>query len=362
MANSRESSETIRVQPTRQQSQWPQITLYLLTAAILILCVTILQPLFAAIVGAIALAVALEIPYNWLGTKIESPNARAALALLIVILAIIIPCFFLAQEIIQQAILIVNAIRHDASHVRSLDFIANHPALADRIQSLTDSIDPDDTIKAVAAFLGRRLVWLLGHSVIVITQLVFLLFILFFLFRDRDAALAFARSLLPLRDDEADELLARISDTIKATALGRVAIATLQGILAGLAYWVLGVPGIILWAFTTAAFAMIPGVGAVLVWAPIALYLGFSGHWGKAAILAIWGGGIVSLIDNILYPILVGTRIRAHTVTVFLSLLGGIALFGVTGIVLGPVIFTVASTLLDIWRARTAPPPPTLSS
>ena len=342
------------MQPTRQAPPWSQITLFLLTGGTLLVCAFILQPLFSAIVGAVVLAVALQTPYDWLATKVKNRSACAALALVIVILAIIIPCFFLAQEIVQQAIHTVNALRHDAYHTQSLSFIANHPALAERIQSFTDSIDPDDTIKATAAFLGRRLFWLLGHSVIVITQLVFMLFILFFLFRDRVIALNFVRSLLPLRDDETTHLLERVDDTIKATALGRLTIALIQGILAGLGYWVLGVPGIILWAFTTCAFAMIPGVGAILVWAPIAIYLGLSGHWGKAALLAIWGGVIVSTIDNILYPIFVGTRLRAHTVTILLSIVGGVAAFGVTGIVIGPVAFTVAATLLDIWRARTS--------
>jgi predicted PurR-regulated permease PerM len=342
------------VQETRQS--WNQIVLFLLTAAILILCAFILQPLFAAIVGAVVLAVALQAPYDWLATKVRNRNACAALALVIVILSIILPSFFLAQEIVQQAIHAVAALRHDAGPRHVTDFIANHPALADRLQSLTESLDIDDTIKATAAFLGRQLFWLLGHSIVVITQLVFLLFILFFLFRDRALALSFARSLLPLRDDEATELLTRVDDTIKATALGRLAIAAIQGVLAGLAYWVLGVPGIMLWAFTTCAFAMIPAVGAVFVWAPIAVFLGLSGHWGKAALLAIWGGGIVSLIDNILYPIFVGARLRAHTVTVLLSIIGGVSLFGVTGIILGPVSFTVAATLLDIWRARSSEP------
>nr|WP_218892136.1 AI-2E family transporter [Granulicella arctica] len=326
--------------------------MFLLTGGTLLVCAFILQPLFSAIVGAVVLAVALQTPYDWLATKVKNRSACAALALVIVILAIIIPCFFLAQEIVQQAIVAVHALRQDATHDRFFALLAQHPALTDRVQSITDSLDVDDTIKATAAFLGRRLFWLLGHSVVVITQLVFLLFILFFLFRDREITLNFVRSLLPLRDDEATELLERVDDTIKATALGRLTIAAIQGILAGLGYWVLGVPGIILWAFTTCAFAMIPGVGAVLVWAPIAVYLGLSGHWGKAALLAVWGGVIVSTIDNILYPILVGSHLRAHTVTVLLSIIGGVAVFGITGIIIGPVSFTVAATLLDIWRAR----------
>ena len=96
------------------------------------------------------------------------------------------------------------------------------------------------------------------------------------------------------------------------------------------------------------------GLGVwTLVWAPIAVYLGLSGHWGKAALLALWGGVIVSTIDNILYPLLVGSRLRSHPVAILLSIIGGVALFGIPGIILGPVTFTVATTLLEIWRART---------
>ena len=101
---------------------------------------------------------------------------------------------------------------------------------------------------------------------------------------------------------------------------------------------------------------MIPAFGAFLVWGPIAIYLGISGHWGKALLLTVWGGVIVSTIDNFLYPILVGTRLRSHTAIILISILGGIALFGITGVILGPVIFTIAATLLDFWRARTSPP------
>jgi predicted PurR-regulated permease PerM len=103
------------------------------------------------------------------------------------------------------------------------------------------------------------------------------------------------------------------------------------------------------------AFAMIPAFGAFLVWGPIAIYLGLNGHWGKAALLGIWGGVIVSTIDNILYPILIGSRLRAHTAAILISILGGIAIFGVTGIILGPVLFTIAETLLEFWRTRTTP-------
>jgi predicted PurR-regulated permease PerM len=222
---------------------------------------------------------------------------------------------------------------------------------------LTSSIDINNAARSTAAYLGGNLAGFLGNSIRVITQLVVLLFLLFFLFRDRTFALTSLRAILPLRDDETDELLERIGDTILATALGRLTIAVVQGLLAGLAFWVLGVPGVILWAFTLTACAMVPAFGSFLVWGPVAIYLGLSGHWGKAALLGIWGAVIVSTIDNILYPILVGSHMRAHTATILLSILGGIAFFGPVGIVLGPVLFTIAATLLDIWHARASQQP-----
>jgi predicted PurR-regulated permease PerM len=335
-----------------QETPWQQTTKFLLTLGVLIVCALILFPFFSALVGAIVLAVVTQRPYDWLATKVKHPSTCAALALILVILSVIIPSFFLAQDLGRQAVSAVNSLREDSSQQKIADFLGHHPAIADQVQAYTDSFDISNTARTIAAYLGRNIAGFLGDSARIITQLVVMLVILFFLFRDRALALQFLRSLLPLREEEITQLLTRLDDTIYATALGRLVIAGIQGLLAGLAYWLLGVPGVILWAFTTAVMAMIPGFGAVLVWAPIALYLGFTGHWGKAAILALWGGVIVSTIDNILYPTLVGTRLRAHTVIILISILGGIALFGIAGIILGPVTFSVAGTLLDFWRTR----------
>lgn len=345
------------MQESREATPWRQITLFLLTLGILILCALLLQPFFSGIVGAIVLAVVTRRPYDWLSSKIKNRSLCATIALLFIILAIIIPTFFLAQELGKQAFATVNAFRAGAHQEKVTNFIANRPALAARIEDFTSSIDVNNVARGAATYLGGNLAGFLGNSVRIITQLVVMIFLLFFLLRDRALALASLRSLLPLQDRETTELLERIGDTILATALGRLTIAAVQGVLAGLAFWVLGVPGVILWAFTLAACAMIPAFGSYLVWGPVAIYLGLTGHWGKAALLAIWGGLIVSTIDNILYPILVGSHMRAHTATILLAILGGIALFGPLGIVLGPVLFTIATTLLDIWHSRATPQP-----
>jgi predicted PurR-regulated permease PerM len=345
------------MQDSRQAIPWKEITLFLITLGVLIPCALLLQPFFSAIVGAIVLAVVTERPYDWLASKIKSRSLCAAVALILIVLAVIIPTFFLAQKLGEQALATVNAFRNGAHQDKISGFIANRPALASRIEDFANSIDVNNVARSAAAYVGGNLAGLLGHSIRIVTQLVVMLFLLFFLLRDRALAVASLRSLLPLHEDESTELLDRVGNTILATALGRLTIAAVQGVLAGLAFWVLGVPGIILWAFTLTACAMIPAVGSFLVWGPVAIYLGLTGHWGKAALLGLWGAVIVSTIDNILYPILVGSHLRAHTATILLSILGGIAVFGPIGIVLGPVLFTLASTLLDIWHNRTISQP-----
>ena len=338
------------MQDSRDAKPWKQITLFLLTLGVFLLCALLLHPFFSAIIGAVILAVITQHPYNWLAARVRNRNLCATIALILVILAVIIPGFFLAQRLGQQAFSAVNALRSGATQGRISDYIGNRPALAAQIESFSASIDANSAARNTAAYVGSKFAVILGGSIQLITELVVMLFLLFFLFRDRALALAALRSLLPLREPETTELLDRIGNTIFATALGRLTIALVQGVLAGLAFWVLGVPNIILWAFTLTAFAMIPAFGAFLVWGPIAIYLGLSGHWGKAALLIVWGGLVVSTIDNILYPILIGSHIRAHIAVILLSILGGIALFGPLGIVLGPVIFTIGSTLLQFWH------------
>jgi predicted PurR-regulated permease PerM len=131
-------------------------------------------------------------------------------------------------------------------------------------------------------------------------------------------------------------------------------VALVQGLLGGLMFWLVGLPAALLWGAAMALLAMVPVLGAFLVWAPAALFLALTGRWGQAVILLVWGVGVVSLIDNLLYPILVGRRLRLHTLPVFIAIVGGILLFGSAGMILGPVALAVTVAFVEIWRRRTA--------
>lgn len=126
----------------------------------------------------------------------------------------------------------------------------------------------------------------------------------------------------------------------------------MQGVLGGLMFWVLGLPSPLLWGTVMALLAVLPVLGAAIVWVPAALYLLLEGSPEKALILAAWGGIFVALIDNVLYPIIIKNRLRLHTVPVFIAVIGGLVAFGAAGVVLGPVVLAITVALADVWRQR----------
>jgi predicted PurR-regulated permease PerM len=128
-------------------------------------------------------------------------------------------------------------------------------------------------------------------------------------------------------------------------------------LLGGLMFWWLGLQAAFLWGLVMALLAVVPVLGAFVVWIPAALFLALEGSWGKALILTLWGLLVVGTVDNLLRPVLVGNRLKLHTVLAFLSVVGGLLVFGASGLILGPVLLTVTMVLLEVWSVRVAKAP-----
>jgi predicted PurR-regulated permease PerM len=111
-------------------------------------------------------------------------------------------------------------------------------------------------------------------------------------------------------------------------------------------------PNPLLWGLVMGLMAVIPVLGTFVIWVPVAVFLALEGSWAKAVILAAWGTIVVSAIDNLLHPVLVGDRLRLHTIPAFISIVGGVILFGASGLILGPLVVTVTVFVLEIWRVR----------
>src|SRR5665647_1870889 len=117
-------------------------------------------------------------------------------------------------------------------------------------------------------------------------------------------------------------------------------------------FWWLDLPAPVLWGTVMAVLAVVPVLGAFIIWIPAAIFLFLQGSEGKALLLTLWGAIVVGGIDNLLYPMLVGSRLKIHTVLAFVSLVGGLIVFGTSGLILGPVLFTVTRILLEIWSSQ----------
>jgi len=333
---------------------WRSITLFLLTIGVLAVCLLMLRPFLPAIVGAIVLATVTNRPYNWLLEKIKHPTSAASIATFTVTLSIILPTLFLAQVIGQYAMSAANMLQDGTLQRGVSEFLDRYPQVASSLRHSSELFTLSQAAEKVAEFLTTHFVAVLGNSVAALTQTVIMLFFLFFLYRDKRFALQFLDKLLPLPRSETQRIVLRIDETIRATFLGNFVVAAIQGLFAGVVFLVLGVTDAAVLGVLVAVTAIIPYLGAYVVWLPIAIYLGLTEHWIKMAILLAVGTLVISALDNFLYPIFVGAQLRQHPISVLLSLLGGIWLFGVSGLILGPVLFSIAETLLTIWNRRVA--------
>ncbi len=332
---------------------WKTAALFLVTLCLLGICGLILYPFLAGITGAVVLAVVTRRPHQWWRQKIRNRTAAALTSLLLVTISIIAPVLLLVNYLAQHAA--SGAARlQDGWAQHTLDALLDRfPQLASAIEHSSELMTLGEAAQKVTDFLTSHLGAVLSNSLGAVSQVVIMLFLLFFLYRDEEVTVGFLYRLMPLTEAETDVLVERLGDTIRATVLGRLFVALVQGIVAGTVFALLGVHAAVILGLLTATVGLVPPFGAYVVWLPVAAWFAITGHWVKMAILLAVGSLLISTLDNFLYPALVGTRLRQHTAAVFLSLLGGIWLFGLPGLVLGPLVFSATEALLSIWRSRT---------
>jgi predicted PurR-regulated permease PerM len=307
------------------------------------------RPYLGVLVWAITLAVVTQPLHRLVRRHVRREGLAAGLSVTVVALVIVLPVLFVGHHLYREASKHVDEVKGQIESGELRAKLERHPRLAPLVRYVEGQGSP---AAQGTKSLGERVTRALSLTGRGLMEAGITLFALFFLFRDREAAVRLARSLLPLSGPEARRMLRRVGDTVWATIYGTVLVGLLQGVLGGLMFWWLGLPAPLVWGFVMAILAIIPVLGAFLVWGPAAIALAAGGDVGKALILAAWGLLVVGLADNLVYPVLVGKRMHLHTLPVFISLLGGLALVGACGIVVGPVVLTAALELRRIWRRR----------
>lgn len=346
-----------RVHPhsdTPQIASWPwrNIALFLVTTGTLVLCVRMGEPFLPAIVAAIVLAVISHRPFTLLHKRIRNRTAAAAIATTVVTACVIAPLLLVGQVIAQYITRVLDLLQNGslaAGLKHSMDRLSQ---LSPLFHSGSKLLTLAHAAERAAEFVAINIVSILSNSFATATQLVLTLFILFFLYRDERIAKDYVERLMPMSRGESRQLMSRIGDTIRATFLGNFLVAAIQGLASGIMFAALRVSDAAVLGVLVAIAAIVPYFGAYVVWLPVGIYLAVSGHWISAVVVLAVGSIVVSSLDNLLYPMFVGGRLRQHPVTVLVSLLGGVWMFGVSGLIVGPVLFSVAESLIAIWRLR----------
>lgn len=321
----------------------------------------IVSPFIGAITWALILAILVYPIYAWL---LRLLRGRATLAAVIVIVSItflvIAPGIEAAWFLSDEAIELVQLVRTLLSEEGLKEWAAK--PWVQQLQSwwsmlsfrLMDyKINWKEALvqgaQASSSFLVGQVRGIAQNVLVFALNFVIALFTLFFLLRDGAEILQRLQRLLPMDREHQERLLKNVVDAVVAVVHGSLVVATVQGLLAGLAYWAAGVPFSLLWGVVTAFVSLLPVGGSALVSIPAALYLFLQGETVRAVILLVWCLGFVGMVDNILKPLLIGNRLGLPVLFLFFGILGGLSLFGAVGIILGPALFALLRALLDLY-------------
>ncbi len=266
---------------------------------------------------------------------------------LVLIVPVLIVLLFAGREAVEITVRIRNLISGGGVvvPVSMADAIRHH--LPQSLQEL-DFMGPlQQGMERVASYLAGSLASMLKNLFSFLVNLFILLFALFFMFRDGESILRALRHLIPFEKNIQDEMLMESRDLIFASVAVALLIAAIQGVLGGTAFALTRLPAPVFMGVLIGFFSIVPVVGSALIWAPAALWLGLNGSWGKAALVVIICAGVAGLADNLVRPLLLRNRTRLNDLLLFISILGGLQVFGLLGLVAGP---TIVAAALGVFR------------
>ena len=298
-----------------------------------------------------------------LTARLGGRDALSAWCLTLGVLAIVVvPVLLMAVMLVREAVGAELAVRDwiEAGGIQRLpaqlskvpvvggalkDLIGRYLLQPDALEGLVQS-----SAQVVSGFFVDQLSSLLKNAFFLVSTFLIILFTLWFLYKDGRRWLWFLYDLVPLDEAQKQKIVARLDITVRAVVKGVLLTAVAQGLLAGAAYAALGVPFAVVFTALTILLAPLPFGGTAFVWGPIALYFLMVGSMGKALVLLAWGLGVVSTVDQFLRPWLIGQGVQMPVLFLVFSILGGLALYGLIGLFVGPILVSILMTVISIYR------------
>jgi predicted PurR-regulated permease PerM len=339
-----------------------QLTTVLSYGAILLLgyfAFLIVEPFLVPLAWSAVLAIFFYPLHEKLLRKLK-PTGAALTSTLGVTLLLIVPAIvvlvFTAREALDATARLQSALAvHGQGPSEGLTLRAEEWVrlrLPESWRALDVSAPLQQAAERTATFLGAKFAGLLKNLVSFFVDLFILIFALFFMFRDGEAIVRGTKHLLPFDEDIQTDMVEESKELIFASVAVGLLVASIQGVLGGVSFALVGIPTPVFWGVLIAFFSLVPVVGSALIWVPAALWLGFTGHWGKALLVVVICGGVSTVADNIVRPMLLRNRTRLNELLLFIGVLGGLEAFGLLGLVAGPTIVAAAMGVFRVYMER----------
>jgi predicted PurR-regulated permease PerM len=319
----------------------------------------VLLPFFGAIFWGAILAILFQPMQRYLAARFGKRRNLAALTTLAAaILIVIIPLAVVAVTLVQEIALVYAHIKSGELNFGQYFQHALH-ALPVSVQQILGRYGLDDIrgiqhklmegAAQISQFAAAQALSIGQNTFQFVVSFGVMLYLVFFLLRDGGEIGRRIRRAIPLDPEPKQHLIAKFTTVVRATVKGNIAVAAVQGFLGGMIFWILGIGGSLLWGVLMAFLSLLPAVGAAIVWAPAALYFFMTGQIVKGLILVVFCVVVIGLVDNVLRPILVGKDTKMPDWVVLISTLGGMALFGINGFVIGPLVAALFMASWDLF-------------
>lgn len=332
-----------------EKERFSDLIIIVVSIILLILSFLLLRPILMSVIFGFVLVFIFAPLYNLLKKKIKSKNLCATIVTLILIVVIVSLLVFLVPVIIRESItLFTNAQTIDfvPGIQKLLQSFENANAVAIRVDSILHSFIIEFTtslIDSVSEFLK--------DFPIIFLQLTVVFFTFFFVLRDKEDFIEYVKTVLPFPKEVQERLFKATNDVTASVLYGQIIIGFIQGIVAGIGFFLFGAPNPLLFTILAIISGIIPIIGPFIIWIPMAIFLLVSGNIVATIGVTIFGVAS-SVVDNFLRPIIISKRLQMNSLLALLGVIGGILLFGVLGLILGPLIIAYLLIFLEVYRNK----------
>ncbi len=323
--------------------------LILVTAAFLYIIKPFFYPIFwAAIIAGIFYPV-----FQKIKSKIKYANLSSLITIVIVLVIIIIPVTLLSSLVLKESLNIYNSLSNNQGPIVStvknvIGWVQNNP-ITDKLnldeQQVTAKLT--EIAKTITDFIFTAAKNLTQNSLTFLIMFIIMFYTLFFFLKDGEKMLKKLAHISPLGEKHEIIMYKKFTSTARAVLKGTLIVGAVQGLLGGVLFYIVGIEGALIWGIIMMLFSVVPGFGSYVVWLPAALTMFILGNFWQGILLVVVGAMVISTIDNLLRPILVGKDTQMHPLLILFSTLGGLVFFGISGFIIGPII---TALFLSLWE------------